>query len=617
MKAFYKTIFVFLFTFRVSICGSYSQAPSIQWQKTFGGTQFDQVESVIQTFDGGFAAAGIATSTNGNVTGNHGFGDFWIIKMNAAGTLLWQKSYGGSADEGAFSIAQTSDSGFVVAGSSTSVNGNVTLNHGLNDYWIIKLNSAGVLQWQKSFGGSSVDIAYDIHQTSDLGFIIGGYTISNDGDVTGNHGFEDYWIVKLNSTGVLQWQKTFGGSMDERAYSIQQTTDGGYVAGGYTKSTDGDVTGNHGDYDYWIVKLTSTGTLQWQKTLGGTSMDQNKTVQQTSDGGYITAGFTASVNGDVTVNHGFEDLWIVKLSSTGALQWQKSLGGSGVDQAYQIKQLSNGGYVVGGSSYSLNGDVTGNHGGYDDWIVRTDNVGNIIWQKSLGGSSVEEAYSISPTTNNGYIVAGGTLSNDGDVTGNHGDFDYWIVKLNETSNPLPVELLSFEGINSKNKNILKWSTASETNSDYFELERRSKDEDFKTVFHTNGQGTTSSVNSYYYEDDEITHGEVYYYRLRQVDFNGSIGYSHIIEVKTSEKNIALTISPNPFSASTNIIYELNENSNVVLEVYNSSGQKISTLYNSKQEKGKYSLLSTLNLSNPRQSYILCVLLKMKVFLTVK
>src|ERR1044072_4857177 len=139
MKAFCYIIFSLL----IYVPGAFSQAPAIQWQRTFGGTQFDQVESVIQTFDGGFAAAGVATSNNGNVTGNHGFGDYWIIKMNALGTLLWQKAYGVSADEGAFSIAQTSDSGFVVAGSSTSANGNVTLNHGFNDYWIIKLNSSG------------------------------------------------------------------------------------------------------------------------------------------------------------------------------------------------------------------------------------------------------------------------------------------------------------------------------------------------------------------------------------------------------------------------------------------------------------------------------------------
>ncbi len=527
MKTFTRIILVFIVIWSHNL---YGQAPAIQWQKAFGGTDYDQVLSVIETFDGGFAAAGISTSANGNVTGNHGFGDFWIIKVNATGTLLWQKSYGGSADDGTFSIAQTADSGFVVAGSSTSANGNVTLNHGSTDYWIIKINAAGILQWQKSYGGSSVDIACDIHQTSDLGFIIGGYTISNDGDVTGNHGFEDYWIVKLNSSGNLQWQKTFGGSMDERAYAVQQTADGGYVAGGYTMSTDGDITGNHGDYDYWVIKLNSSGALQWQKTLGGTSMDQNRTVQQTADGGYITAGFTASVNGDVTFNHGSEDLWIVKLSSTGTLQWQRSLGGSGVDQAYQVKSLGSGGYLIGGSSYSLNGDVTGNHGGYDMWIVRTDNVGNIVWQKSLGGSSVEEAYSVSPATNNGYIIAGGTLSNDGNVTGNHGDFDYWIIKLNEPSNPLPVELISFNGINLGNKNELKWTTAAETDNDYFVIQRSADGNNFESLKEIPGAGNSTSRVDYSFIDTNPFEG-INYYRLKQVDFSGNYRYSEIITLK--------------------------------------------------------------------------------------
>ena len=563
----------------------FGQAPTIQWQKTFGGTNFDQVESVIQTFDGGFAAAGIATSTNGNVTGNHGFGDFWVIKLNPAGVLIWQKAFGGTADDGAFSIAQTSDSGFIVAGSSTSTNGNVTSNHGLNDFWIIKLNSSGVLQWQKSFGGSSVEIPYDVHQTSDLGYIIAGYTVSNDGDVSGNHGFEDFWIMKLNSLGVLQWQKCFGGSMDERALSIQQTTDGGYIAGGYTKSTDGDVTGNHGDYDYWIVKLSSTGVLQWQKSLGGSSNDKGASVFQTSDGGYIMSGFTASANGNVTFNHGFEDLWMVKLNSTGILQWQKSLGGSGVDQAYQVKQLSGGGFIVAGSSYSLNGDVTGNHGGYDDWIARTDNVGNIVWQKSLGGSSVEECYSISPTSGNGYILAGGTLSNDGNVSGNHGDFDYWIVKLNETSNPLPVELLSFEGLNSQNKNILRWSTASEVNNDYFELEKKSSGEEFVEIARIDGQGNSTSIHEYQFRDEDIQPGIIYYYRLLQRDYDGTTTYSNVIAVSSSKKIIDFIIAPNPYSELCNIYYELGETSHVELSVLNSVGKRVALICEGVQEKG--------------------------------
>jgi hypothetical protein len=588
MKSFYTTIFFLISTLLICISKAYTQAPSIQWQKTLGGGAYDQCLSVIQTFDEGFVAAGVSYSTNGNVTGNHGFGDFWIVKLNASGILQWQKSYGGSADDGAFSVAQTDDAGFVVAGTSTSTNGDVTVNHGLEDWWIVKLNSSGILQWQKSFGGSSVDIPYDIHQTSDLGFIIAGYTISNDGDVTGNDGFEDFWIVKLNSSGTLEWQKTFGGSMDERAFSIQQTTDGGYIAGGYTRSTNGDVTGNHGDYDYWIIKLNSSGTLQWQKTLGGTSNDQAKTIQQTADGGYIAAGFTASSNGDVTVQNGSEDLWMVKLNSSGVLQWQKTLGGSGVDQAYQIKQLSGGGYVVSGSSYSLNGDVTGNHGGYDYWVARTDGVGNIVWQMSLGGSSVEEAYSVSPTTNNGYIVAGGTLSTDGNVTGNHGDFDYWIVKLNE-SIILPMELVSFEGISSGNKITLEWNTASEINNKGFDLERSSSIENnFESISWIEGHGNSIFPNSYSYDDTNVESGMTYYYRLKQLDYNGSASYSKVIAVKTSEENLSISIAPNPFSESTNITYELKDRSNVILEVLNTTGRKISILYNGIQEKGRHS-----------------------------
>ena len=432
MKTFYKNLFLTLLIYISANEINYAQAPSIQWQKSLGGTNYEQAESVKQTFDGGYIVAGISTSTNGNVTGNHGFGDFWIVKLTPSGTIDWQHSYGGSGDDGAFSIEQLPDSGYIIAGSSVSTNGNVTGNHGALDFWIVRIDKAGILLWQKSLGGSSDEIPYDIHHTTDNGFIVAGYTNSNNGNVTTNHGFNDYWIVKLDSAGGIAWQKSYGGTDDDKAYSVQQTSDGGYVACGYTRSIDGDVTNNHGDYDYWVIKLDSAGTLQWQHALGGSLDDKAHSVSQTFDGGFIVSGFTASSDSDVTFNHGFEDLWMVKLDSAGTIQWEKSLGGSGVDQAYFIKQTSDSGFIAAGSSYSLDGDVTGNHGGYDYWVVKTDSMGTIEWDKSLGGTSVEEAYCIEQTDSGGYIIAGGTLSNDGDVTNNHGDFDYWIVKLDST-----------------------------------------------------------------------------------------------------------------------------------------------------------------------------------------
>jgi hypothetical protein len=247
--------------------------------------------------------------------------------------------------------------------------------------------------------------------------------------VKGNHGKSDAWIVKLDSQGTIQWQRSLGGSNQDAAYSIQITSDGGYIIAGSSYSHDGDVTGNHGKSDAWIVKLDSQGAIQWQKSLGGGNLDEAISIQITSDGGYIIASSSKSNNGDVTGNHGDDDYWIIKLDSQGTLQWQKSLGGSEWDKAYSIQITSDGGYIIAGFSYSHDGDVKGNHGKYDYWIVKLDSQGTIQWQKSLGGSVEDAARSIQQTSDGGYIIAGISWSNDGDVKGNQGKYDFWIVKL--------------------------------------------------------------------------------------------------------------------------------------------------------------------------------------------
>ncbi|HVX28150.1 MAG TPA: T9SS type A sorting domain-containing protein, partial [Parafilimonas sp.] len=196
-----------------------------------------------------------------------------------------------------------------------------------------------------------------------------------------------------------------------------------------TYSNDGDVTGNHGNDDYWLVKLDATGNMLWQKTLGGSGQDNASSIQQTVDGGYIISGYSYSNNGDVTGNHGNADYWIVKTDALGNIQWQKSLGGSNLDFAVRINETSDGGYIVAGTSYSSNGDIISNHGNADYWIVKLNTVGSIEWQKALGGSNYDETYSILQTSDEGYIVAGRTRSNNYNVTGNHGDEDFWIVKL--------------------------------------------------------------------------------------------------------------------------------------------------------------------------------------------
>ena len=411
---------------------SHAQAPAIEWQKCLGGTADDFANSIQQTSDGGFIVAGETRSNDGDVSGNHGKSDAWVVKLNSLGDILWKKCLGGTGNDYARSIQQISDGGFILTGYTNSNNGDVSGNNGYYDAWVVKLNSSGDILWQKCLGGTYDDYARSIQQTSDTGFILAGYTFSNDGDVSGNHGFSDAWVVKLNSSGDIIWQKCFGGTNEDYAYSIQQTSDSGFIVAGYTFSNDGDVSGYHGYFDYWVVKLNSSGDIEWQKCLGGTYYDYAYSIQQTSNGGFIVAGSTNSNNGDVSGYHGYFDYWVVKLNSSGDIEWQKCLGGTNNDYANSIQQTSDGGFIVAGYTESNDGDVSGDHGGdYDAWVVKLNSSGDILWQKCLGGTIDDRAYSIQQTSDGGFIVAGFTVSNDGDVSGNHGASDAWVVKLNK------------------------------------------------------------------------------------------------------------------------------------------------------------------------------------------
>ena len=407
--------------------------PTIEWQRCLGGSIHDFALSIQQTGVGGYIVAGYSKSNDGDVSVNHGYSDYWVVKLNASGSIEWQRSLGGSSSDWAYSIRQTFDGGYIVAGYSFSNDGDVSGNHGYVDYWVVKLNSVGEIEWQKSLGGSDEDKAYSIYQTSDSGYIVSGCSESNDGDVSGNHGAYDYWVVKLNSSGSIEWQRSLGGSGNDYAYSIQQTGDGGYIVAGYSYSNDGDVSGNNGASDYWVVKLNSSGSTEWQRSLGGSVNDYARSIQQTGDGGYIVAGYSFSNDGDVSGNNGASDYWVVKLNSSGSIEWQRSLGGSAHDEAYSIYQTSDSGYIVAGSSESNDGDVSGHHGtpgdSIDYWVVKLNSAGSIVWQRSLGGSDWDEAYSIHQTTDYGYIMAGFSNSNDGDISENHGDYDFWVVKF--------------------------------------------------------------------------------------------------------------------------------------------------------------------------------------------
>lgn len=402
----------------------FAQSPIIQWQKTLGGTDGDFAKTIQPTADGGYIVAGYSSSNDGDVSGNHGGFDYWIVKLDAAGNKIWQKSLGGSENDIAYDIKQTTDGGYIVAGYTFSNNGDVSGNHNPDsDGWVVKLDAAGNLVWQKALGGVGGDFITTIQQTTDGGYIAGGYSAANNGDASGNNGSFDFWVIKLDVSGNILWHKMIGGSQDERALSLQQTADGGYIMTGSVASVI------NGQKHCLVVKLDTSGNLVWQKTQGGTGNDEYKSIQQTTDGGYIAAGTTSSNNGDVSGNHGGGDYWVVKLDASGNITWQKTLGGSATDWAYAVQQTSDGGYVTLGVSVSDDGDVTNTQGNGDFWLAKLNTSGNLIWQKSFGGTDGDYGYAIKQTADGGFITVGFSNSTDGDVTNNQGNGDFWVVKL--------------------------------------------------------------------------------------------------------------------------------------------------------------------------------------------
>jgi len=315
---------------------------SFKWQKTFGGSSDDLAYSIQQTEDGGYIVAGWTESF-----GAGGY-NAYVLKLLPNGDLDWEKTFGGTGEDKAHSIQQTTDGGYIVAGWTYSSGA------GNGDVYVLKLDSAGTLQWEKTFGGSNEDGAYSIQQTTDRGYIVAGWIYSSGADN------RDAYVIKLNSTGTLQWQKTFGGSSEDAAYSIQQTSDDGYIVAGWTKSSGA------GRSDAYVIKLNSDGIFQWQKTFGGSSEDAAYSIQQTSDDGYIVAGETNSFG------TGGYDTYVLKLRPNGDLEWERTFGGYNNDYAYSIQQTTDGGYVVAGWTYSF-----ASSNDHDVYILKLDSNGDL------------------------------------------------------------------------------------------------------------------------------------------------------------------------------------------------------------------------------------------------
>ncbi len=393
-------ILAFLFIFPLV---KVSAESSIMWDKTYGGTEWDRGPSLVATSDGGYALAGYAGYVGPFSAGS---GDFWLVKTDANGNMEWNQTYGGTGFDAACSLVVTSDGGYAIAGFTSS------FGAGDNDFWLVKTDASGNMEWSQTYGGTGDDRAYSLSVTSDGGYALTGYTSSFGA------GSADFWLVKIGASGNMMWSQTYGGTGDDYAFSLVATSDGGYAIVGETRSFKAEGS------DWWLVKTDSSGNMMWSQKYGETNYGGRAySLIVASDGGYAIAGDTSATGAE---GH----FCLVKTDASGNLIWQKTYdsGREGFeDSLSSLVQTSDGGYALAGFASSLSET--------DAWLVKTDASGNMEWSQTYGGTGDDTADSVVQTSDGGYALAGDTTSSGA------GGYDFWLVKTEaeDTTEPSPTD----------------------------------------------------------------------------------------------------------------------------------------------------------------------------------
>jgi len=448
---------LFFLGFICSLVGN-AQAPDITWQKTIGGSS-DEFGTLIQASEGGnFTVGGFSQSgISGDKTDLcEGAADYWVLSLDSVGNILWQNTLGGSDQEHLRVLIETENKDFLIGGwSGSSISGDKAEDsRGDHDFWVLKINSSGGIIWQRTIGGSDYDFLNTAEQTLDGGYILGGSSYSgiSSEKTAPNIGSADYWVVKLDAQGSIEWQKTIGGIQEDLLLDIKQTLDGGYLLGGISFSpVSGDKTDpNIGSSDYWVIKLDTIGGIEWQKTIGGSDIDNFRAMLVLSDGGYLISGDSHSgISGNKTEDViGSSDYWILKLDSIGNIVWQNTIGGDQPEFIEYVTENNDMGYLLAGASLSgISGDKTeSSNGSFDFWVVNLDSLGNIVWQKTIGGDGFDYLRMATKTIDGGYLLGG---ESDSDISGDKtedskGGRDYWVIKIGGNS-----LVSSFNDLNSK------------------------------------------------------------------------------------------------------------------------------------------------------------------------
>jgi hypothetical protein len=406
---------------------------------SLGGSNNERGESVIKTQDGGYALLGYTQSNDGDVIDktDESF-DFWVLKYSADRVLQWNKTFGGSGNDRGRAIIQTADGGYALIGSSTSTDGDVTGNAGQSDFWFLRLDVSGNLIWQRSYGFSGNDEGSSLIQTSDQGFLLigvldvtaSGGEGNTDRSVQQRHAGGDYWAIKTDASGNLEWSRYFGGNFTDTPEAVVQLADQSYIIAGGSDSSDTDISNNLGTYDFWVIRISPEGTLLWERSYGGSEIDEAKGMVASNDGNFFVVGDTRSNDEMVSSNKGGADIWLIKVSPSGELIWERTFGGSSFDAARAVFKSTDG-LIIAGNSRSSDGDLSENKGQNDLWILKVSFDGVLQWQQSFGGSNLDLGFAATRLDNGGIIAVGDSSSDDGDLSENKGFTDTVIIEIPE------------------------------------------------------------------------------------------------------------------------------------------------------------------------------------------
>ncbi|GAB2807752.1 T9SS type A sorting domain-containing protein [Ferruginibacter profundus] len=546
----------------------FAQSP-VSWQTKIGGTDTEYANAVDSSTDGNMFAAGFIRSRTGDFVMQYPGPDIlspdaWIVKYNKFGNIVWQKCFGGTNPDEFFDVKATPDGGAIATGRSGSTDGNITNNKGGEDIVVAKYDANGNLEWHQNYGTTLLDGGRSITLMADGSYVLGCYSNGNNKDLVGGKGGRDIWMIQISATGTIMRTKNFGGSSEDDVFDVKKYGNDNWVLTGSTGSINGDVTGNHGATDAWVLKLDASWVLIKQKCFGSTGQDIGNGMV-VLPGGFAMAARVNANNGDVTGLKGAYDGWIVKTDADLNIVWAKTFGGTGNDMFYALTLTQDGNLLAAGETSSTDGDIISNAGVSDAWLVKTDpSNGNIIWSKTFGDAKGDKANDILVWGNDDYLFAGQFSYIVPNSATSHAQL--WIAtsKILPSAGPLPIKIISFTGVHSHDGNVLLWQSADEINSKEYIVERSLDGIAFTAIGSVAAAGNSSSTKAYQFTDRQPA--AKCWYRLVMVEINGNEELSTIISVSFKDNQAKIKLYPAVSNTSVTIemVAAKNESCNIII-----------------------------------------------------